>query len=63
MTHSSHAAATFATLPAGAADAAPDAAPEPVGPGWYESSWDLRCGLDVCEASPDAWLSVCRAAG
>jgi len=20
------------------------------GPGWYESSWDLRCGLEVREA-------------
>jgi hypothetical protein len=22
----------------------------PAGPGWYESSWDLRRGLEVCEA-------------
>jgi len=30
----------------------PHAAPHPdliAGPGWYESSWDLLCGLDVRE--------------
>jgi len=32
-----------------------------VGAGWYESSWDLRCGLDVSEEGGDeealrAWI-------
>jgi hypothetical protein len=33
-----------------AAHASPDtSAAQAAGPGWYESSWDLLCGLDVCE--------------
>jgi hypothetical protein len=35
-----------------AAHAPPHAASHPdavAGPGWYESSWDLLCGLDVRE--------------
>ena len=52
-----------------AAIACPPAAPAdtlddvdlPLGPGWFDSSWDLRCGLDVSEglpanASVDEWL-------
>ena len=23
------------------------------GPGWFDSSWDLQCGLEVCEGSPE----------
>jgi len=35
-----------------------DAADEPVGPGWFESSQDLVSGLEVQESSPsDAWLN------
>ena len=38
-----------------------DAADLPLGPGWFDSSWDLRCGLDVSEglpanASVNEWL-------
>ena len=34
------------------------------GPGWFESSWDLKRGLDVVEGAPadvslDEWLAVC----
>ena len=34
------------------------------GPGWFDSSWDLMCGLDVREGLPgdarlNEWLSVC----
>jgi hypothetical protein len=25
---------------------------DPVGPGWHDSSWDLRTGLDVIEDLP-----------
>ena len=64
MTHSRLAAAPLANLPACRADAPSEDQPEPAGPGWYESSWDLRRGLDVCEAPwPDAWATLCRAAG
>jgi len=46
------------------------AAPEPearsvdgAGPGWFDSSWDLRCGLVVREGLPDdvglgEWLAA-----
>ena len=39
------------------------AADLPLGPGWFDSSWDLRCGLEVSEglpanASVDEWLMV-----
>ena len=35
-----------------------DAADEPVGPGWFESSQDLVSGLEVQESLPsDAWLN------
>jgi hypothetical protein len=31
--------------------------PMPLGPGWFDSSWELEMGLEVCEASPvDAQL-------
>ena len=23
------------------------------GPGWFDSSWDLQCGLEVCEGLPE----------
>ena len=44
--------------------AARDADDMACGPGWYESSRDLRCGLDVREglpidAAPDEWLNAC----
>ena len=34
------------------------------GPGWFDSSWDLRCGLEVREGLPadaklNEWLEVC----
>ena len=37
---------------------------EPLGPGWFDSSWDLVCGLEVREAAPsdtplNDWLSWC----
>jgi hypothetical protein len=37
---------------------------EPLGPGWFDSSWDLVCGLDVREAAPSEaplndWLAWC----
>ncbi len=40
------------------------AADEPLGPGWFDSSWDLVCGLDVREAAPsdtplNDWLAWC----
>ena len=52
--------ATLAPLPPPAHDA-DDAA---CGPGWYESSRQLRCGLDVREGLPpdaalDEWLGAC----
>ena len=29
------------------------------GPGWYDSSWDLSCGLDIAEVPDlDGWISV-----
>jgi hypothetical protein len=37
--------------PEGGAEAEAEAE-EPASPGWWESSWDLLRGLDVCEASP-----------
>ncbi len=45
-------------------------APTPVGgPGWFDSSWDLRSGLDVVEENPadldpGSWIDVylCAAA-
>ena len=39
----------------------PPAVPEgdPHGPGWFDSSRDLQCGLEVCEGLPeDAGLEV-----
>ena len=40
----------------------PDQAPR--GPGWFDSSWDLQCGLEVREGLPgDAqlheWIEAC----
>ena len=41
-----------------------DTSHEPVsGPGWFESSWDLARGLEVCEGLPadagvEEWLAV-----
>lgn len=34
------------------------------GPGWFDSSWDLRCGLDIAEV-PDLedWIGVCESDG
>ena len=34
------------------------------GPGWFDSSWDLQCGLDVREGLPEdvrlnEWIDVC----
>jgi len=36
---------------------------EPRGPGWFDSSWELVNGLDVCEGLPsdaglDEWLAA-----
>ena len=48
-----------------AADAATDEREEPTrGPGWFDSSWDLRSGLEVHEGLPgDAqlheWIEAC----
>ncbi|MDL2337244.1 MAG: hypothetical protein QFE16_05315 [Pseudomonadota bacterium] len=34
------------------------------GPGWYDSSWDLVCGLDIAEVPDlDAWIGVCLSIG
>jgi hypothetical protein len=70
MTPPAHAAASSRHRPPAAQAATAGAPPsgeapddEPLGPGWYESSWDLLSGLDVCEApAPDAWALACRAA-
>jgi len=37
------------------------------GPGWYESSWDLKRGLDVREGLPadvqlNEWIALCEPA-
>ena len=34
-------------------DVPADATASPVGPGWYESSWDLQRGLVVSEGLPN----------
>ena len=33
------------------------ASPPVAGPGWFDSSWDLRCGLVVTEADDDGLLA------
>lgn len=34
------------------------------GPGWYDSSWDLSCGLDIAEVTElDAWIDACMNLG
>ena len=43
-----------------------DEAPAWPGPGWFDSSWDLVCGLEVRDAPPgnmglNEWLRVCLA--
>jgi hypothetical protein len=40
----------FTLVPAVAArGTAAGASRPPIGPGWFDSSWDLRCGLEVVE--------------
>ncbi len=45
----------------------PASQPGPVGPGWFDSSWELRSGLQVKEGLPadlplqgwiEAWLQI-----
>ena len=45
----------------------PAVRPGPVGPGWFDSSWELRAGLQVKEGLPadlplhgwiEAWLQI-----
>jgi len=38
--------------PAAAPAETVDATELPLGPGWFDSSWDLKCGLDVSEGLP-----------
>jgi hypothetical protein len=34
------------------------------GPGWYDSSWDLSCGLDIAEVpAVDVWIDACEGCG
>ena len=38
----------------------------PCGPGWFDSSFDLRRGLDVCDSGPEdasveVWIEACCA--
>ncbi|MFM9914280.1 MAG: hypothetical protein ACKVOX_00620 [Rhizobacter sp.] len=34
------------------------------GPGWYDSSWDLSCGLEMAEVPDlDAWIGACQDVG
>jgi hypothetical protein len=49
------------------ADAGSSFDDESLGPGWFDSSWELGQGLDVREGLPadaglDEWLAVCLAA-
>ncbi len=39
----------------------PDEDGEGAGPGWYESSRELRLGLDVREARDDEWQAAAAA--
>jgi hypothetical protein len=60
--HALRALKALETLRGGADDDAAIAG-EPRGPGWFDSSWDLVNGLDVCEGLPadaglDEWLAV-----
>ena len=57
---------TIAYQPPSGADVALEALEEDRvrGPGWFDSSWDLRCGLEVREGLPadarlNEWLEVC----
>jgi hypothetical protein len=36
-------------VPAVVARGSAGATRTPIGPGWFDSSWDLRCGLEVVE--------------
>jgi len=65
-----HRLAPHASAMAAASFVGVDAVLEPLeedrvrGPGWFESSWDLRCGLEVREGLPadarlNEWLEVC----
>jgi hypothetical protein len=60
MTTLAHHAAAAASSPPAATHACNAQAPDPparrmaAGPGWYESSWELLRGLEVCEGpAPD----------
>jgi len=60
--HALRALKTLETLRRSADDNAAIAT-EPRGPGWFDSSWELVNGLDVCEGLPadaglDEWLAV-----
>ena len=60
-----HAASELILSPFDAKSQRRDAA-MPCGPGWFDSSFDLRCGLDVCDngpedASVEVWIEACRA--
>lgn len=60
--HALRALKTLETLRGGARDDAAIAS-EPRGPGWFDSSWELVNGLDVCEGLPadaglDEWLAA-----
>jgi hypothetical protein len=49
-------------LPARSVETLVDGAESTVrGPGWYDSSWELSCGLDIAEVpSLDDWIGDCQ---
>ena len=50
---------TYVSLARASIDAARSVVARPLGPGWFESSWDLHCGLEVREEGRvDAALSA-----
>ena len=60
-----HALRALKTLEAVRRTAGDELAPgeESLGPGWFDSSWELGKGLDVCEGLPadaglEEWLAV-----
>ncbi len=61
MKHPSHQLALVPVAAGEAATTSPDRTAMLAGPGWFDSSWDLRCGLEVREedaadADLRAWI-------